>query len=541
MPPSHFTELVFLCMQTIQLHRRDTGLFPEQQLNLSYNQNAYIPFIREEFSIQGFEKGTDIRSEQFTQEQRNTLHDALVRQYSGVPNAERSLESIEQLTKPNTFTVTTGHQLSAFTGPAYFVYKILHVVRQTEELNRQFPEQQFIPVYWMASEDHDFEEIRSFQLFNKKYTWETDQQGPVGRFTMEGWDTLKAELHELFVNHPTAEIHALIDSLQGASYAEAFRCFVHHLFGKYGVVIVDGDDPALKRLFLPVIEKELRTGFSFKAVEKTTGELERHGVKIQVTPREINLFYIENGLRERIIANGDRFDIAGKGSYSLDALLQLANDHPELFSPNVVLRPLYQEIILPNVCYVGGAGEISYWLQLKRVFDAVDVPYPLIQVRNSVLWIDGGTHEKMEKLSLRIEQIFQPVDLLKKGYVEANSEEELDFSQLNKIVEALQKLMSEQAAQVDPQLANYAAAEGTRLEKQISGFQDKLYRASKGRHEKALKAIDHIADRLFPNGGLQERSMNFFQLTPDGNYSEKLDALKNNLDVFGNDLIVVLG
>ena len=526
-------------MQTVQINRTNTGLFSIQQLDLSYNQERFIPFINTVFSKEAFEDSADDKAKSFTKEQRAILVQALKKQYKNVSNAEASLKNIELLEQENAFTVTTGHQLSAFTGPLYFIYKILHVVKQCEELNASHHDYHFIPVYWMASEDHDYEEIKSFELFNKTITWETNQTGPVGQFDLSGWDEVKSAVRELFSNHPEAEIHGLIDTLQGEDYADAFRNFVHHLIGKYGVVIVDGNDTLLKSEFVPIMKKELTEQFAMEAVEKTNEELDREGLKIQVHAREINLFYCDKGIRERIVKFGDHFEIEGKGTFTMDEMMQLLEEHPQLFSPNVVLRPVYQETILPNVCYVGGAGEISYWLQLKRVFDAVNVPYPLIQVRNSILWIDAGSSDKIEKLSYSLDTIFQDVDLLKKRFVEEHSVEELDFTELDKQFDALKKTVMDSVISVEPNLENYGIAETVRIEKQLNGIKDKLYRQSKSRHEKSLKMIEQLKDRLFPNGGMQERSLNFFHLTPDGNYSQTMDFLKNNMQPFSGDLIVV--
>lgn len=526
-------------MQTVQINRNNTGLFSIQQLDLSYNQDRFIPFINTVFSKEAFEDIADAKSQQFTKEQRNALVEALRIQHNGLNNGEKSLKNIEALLNDNAFTITTGHQLSAFTGPLYFIYKILHVIKQCEELNASHPDYHFIPVYWLASEDHDYEEVKSFQIFSKTLTWETEQKGPVGKFDLTGWNAVMTEVKELFSNHPNSEIHQLIESFQGKNYAEAFRKFVHTLFHVYGLVIVDGDDAKLKKLFAPIIKQELNTQFSLEAVEKTNEELEREGLKVQIHTREINLFYCEKGIRERIIKFDDRFEIEGKGTFTMNELLKMVDENPELFSPNVVLRPVYQETILPNVCYVGGAGEISYWLQLKRVFDAAGIQYPLIQVRNSVLWIDAGSSDKIEKLHYSLDAIFQDVDLLKKRFVEENSEEELDFSELDKQFESLKKSILDSVISVEPNLESYGIAETVRIEKQLTGIKDKLYRQSKSRHEKSLKMIDQIKDRLFPGGGMQERKVNFFQLTPDGNYTETLDFLKNSMQPFSGDLIVV--
>lgn len=528
-------------MQTLQINRTVTGLFSLQQLDLSYNQNRFIPYLNHAFSLEAFEDIIEEKAREFTFEKRKVLVEAIEKQYCvdfNSASASNVFQNIQLLKENSTFTVTTGHQLSVFTGPLYFIYKILHVVKQCEELKIAYPNQNFVPVYWMASEDHDYEEIKSFFIFNQTISWETSQKGPVGRYSMDEFETVKLKMHELFHNHPDAEIHSLIDALNGENYAQAFHHFIHSLFKEFGVVIVDGDDRQLKQLFAPIIKDELTHQFSIQAVEKTNEELVKEGAKIQVTPREINLFYIENGFRERIQKFGDKFEIEGKGTFSLNELLELLEKSPEKFSPNVVLRPVYQEVILPNLCYVGGAGEISYWLQLKRVFDAVNVIFPLIQVRNSVCWIDANTSEKISKLSLLIDDVFMDADVLKKRFVEANSQDELDFTQLNNQLLVLKETLIKTVQSVDENLEGYAIAETVRLDKQLDSLKEKLYRQSKSKHEKALKNIDQIKERLFPNGGLQERVLNFFHLCPDGNYSEKLNFIKNNLQPFSGDFIV---
>lgn len=528
-------------MQTVQIHRKVTNLFSLQQLDLTYNQNRFIPFINTAFSLDAFEDIIEEKKKNYSSDTRFTLVNVLEKQYNEIllkDSTSKVVENIRLLKEATTFTITTGHQLAAFTGPLYFIYKILHVVKQCEELKTTYPDQNFVPIYWMASEDHDYEEIKSFSIFNRTLTWETHQSGSVGRFSMKDWEVVKDKMHELFQNHPTSEIHSLIDSLEGENYAQAFRNFVHTLVGNFGVVIIDGDDRELKRLFIPIIQKELKEQFSIQAVEQTNAELEREGAKIQITPREINLFYIENGLRERIQKFGDKFEIEGKGTFSLEDLLKMLDETPECFSPNVVLRPVYQEVVLPNLCYVGGLGEMSYWLQLKRVFDAVSIQYPLILVRNSVCWIDASTSEKMEKLSLSIDQLFLDTDLLKKRFVEQNSQDELDFTRLDERIELLKNEVIETVKSVDVNLETYAIAETVRLDKQLDALKDKLYRQSKSKHEKALKMIDQIKEKLFPNGGLQERSLNFFHLCPDGNYSDKLTFIKNNLHPFSGDFLI---
>ena len=526
-------------MKIVQINRTSTGLFSIQQLDMVYNQNRFIPFIEQAFSKDAFEDALDRKKENYSKENRTVLVDVLAKQYANITATDEVNRNIAILQKDSTFTITTGHQLSLFTGPAYFVYKILHVIKQCEELKKVHPENDFVPIYWMASEDHDFEEIQSMHLFNQSVTWESEQKGPVGRFDLEGIQQVKEQLKSFFGNHLTSELVRLIDDFSGDTYGKAFRKFVHGIFGRYGLVILDGDDPQLKKIFAPIMKKELSEQFALQAVELTNEELHREGAKIQVTPRDINLFYIEKGFRERIVKFGDRFEIEGKGTFTLDELNKMLDSTPASFSPNVVLRPLYQEFVLPNLCYVGGAGEISYWLQLKRVFQSVNVVYPLIQVRNSVIWIDANSADKMEKLQLTIDDIFRDADALKKRFVEAHSSEELDFSKLNAAILALKEEMISTVAGVDENLNQFAIAETVRVDKQLDALKDKLFKQSKAKHEKALKMIDQLKEKLFPGNGLQERKTNFFQLTPDGNFAETVDVLKNNMLPFSGDLLVV--
>jgi len=527
-------------MQTFQIKRENISGITAQQLALVYNQAQFLPFTSRVFSQEAFQGTIEIKSKSYAITTRKVLVNVLKSNYSKLQNNSECLKNIELLEKENTFTITTGHQLSAFTGPLYFIYKILHVIKQCEELKKIYPTNNFVPVYWMASEDHDYEEIKSFSIFNKTLTWETVQTGPVGRFSLDGFSDLKEQLKGFYSNHPSSEVMHLIEKMDGKNYADLFFKFIHQLFGKYGLLILDGDNRDLKRIFSPILKEELKTQFSYNAVEKTNGELTKDGLKLQVNAREINLFYIDKGIRARIIAENDTFMIEGKGAFSFEQLSQMIDETPECFSPNVILRPVYQECVLPNLCYVGGLGEISYWLQLKGVFDHVSIPYPLIQVRNSLLWIDSATNDKMIKSEMTLDRVFMDAHILKKLFVSENTDEELNFDSLDSIGEELKKALIENARQVDSNLENYGTSEAVKLEKQLNGFKEKLYRQTKTEHDSTLKSIDQIKERLFPNGRMQERSINFFQFCPDGHYSDKLDELMKAMNPFEGDLIVLM-
>lgn len=527
-------------MQYFNFHRGDLQLFGKKHLDLVYNQPLFSSLINQPFSLDAFANQMEQKSQKFSVEKRKVLVEALTNQYNEVSNNGRALELISSLQNQNTFTVTTGHQLSLFTGPLFFVIKILQTIKQAEVLNAKYKDRCFVPVYWMATEDHDFEEIQKANLFSDELIWESNQKGPVGRFELDGLDEVKSRISALYQNHPESEIHELIKAYDGNNLAEATRNLVHFLFSDFDLVIVDGDDALLKKAFAPIMKQELENSFSFDAVTKTNAALEELGGKIQIHAREINLFYIEKGLRSRIEQKGEDYFIEGKGHFKKDTMHNLLEERPECFSPNVVLRPLYQETILPNLVYIGGGGEIAYWLQLKGVFDAVQITYPLIVVRNSVLFVDIITAKKIEKNDLKLSDVFESADILKRNYVEANAGEELDFSDLDNALLNLGEKVTTQITSVDPAMEQFAAAEVVRLDKQIESIKDKLVKRSKAKHDGAMKQIDQIKDRLFPNGKLQERTSNFFSFCPDGTFRNRLKEFYDAIDPNEKDFIVMV-
>jgi bacillithiol biosynthesis cysteine-adding enzyme BshC len=525
-------------MKSHHFPRKDSNCFSSQQLLLTDDQEALQDFIGLPFSEENLNTQTTIKSTFFTVEKRNLLVSVLSKKYSSVANVSASLKNIASLENENCFTITTGHQLSLLTGPLYFIYKILHVIKQCELLNEKFPEKKFVPVYWMASEDHDFEEVKSFLLYGKTISWESEQAGAVGRMNLFGLSTVVDQIKQFFVNHPESEIHQLIDKLNGNTYGEAFFQFVHELFGSFGLVILDGDEEAFKTAFKPLFKQELTTQFSHKEVVKTNEKLASKNFKIQVHPREINLFFLSENKRERIIANGTDFQI-GENNFTSNEILDLLEKYPASFSPNVVLRPLYQEFILPNICYVGGVGELSYWLQLKSTFEKAAIPYPIIQARSSVIWIDKNNKEKLDQLHFEIDSIFKSTPDLKKEFLLNNEEETIEFTLQDFQFNQFKSDLIHKSEMIDPSVKSWIEAEFTRIEKQVDGIKNRLEKSVKSKHEKALRSIEQLKEKLFPSNGMQERSFNFFQFCPDGNYKNKLQNLYTEIEPFNSSILIL--
>jgi bacillithiol synthase len=448
--------------------------------------------------------GEQIREKQLDPEHRQVLVGELERQYGTLaalqPEVKRNLGL---LARPATFTVTTGHQLNIFTGPLYFVYKIVSTINLARQLKAAYPDYDFVPVYWMATEDHDFAEVNHFTLFGKPHAWETTQKGAVGRFSTETMADLLAQLPEI------EEMYKEAYRRQG-NLADATRDLTHTLFGKYGLVSVDGDSPALKALFKPVIRRELLEQPSHALVEATSEALAQH-YKPQVMSREINLFYLDQGLRERIVQEGEAFKVLHTNLvFSRQQIEALVESSPEKFSPNVVLRPVYQEAVLPNLAYIGGGAEVAYWFQLKAVFGAYGVPYPLVLLRDSAMYINRPSASRMQKLHLSPLDMFQELAVLKRQIAARFEPEGLNLVQEQQAIEAVFARISELAARIDPTLTKTVAAEAHKTHNALLGLEKKLVKANDTKYEIYFNQLTHLKEKLFPNGTLQERVENLF-------------------------------
>ena len=191
------------------------------------------------------------------------------------------------------------------------------------------------------------------------------------------------------------------------SYSTATIHLVNSLFGADGLVVAGMNDPDLKRGFIPILIEELVQQRSHELVGATSSQLNEVGFKTQATPRKINLFYLRDQIRERIVFDEGIYKVLNTDyKFNETELIAEVNQHPEHFSPNVVMRPLYQEKTFPNLAYIGGGGELAYWLERKSQFDHFKINYPMLIRRNSVLWLDQGMSKKIDKLNLNITDIF---------------------------------------------------------------------------------------------------------------------------------------
>ena len=475
-----------------------TGQFSPLFLDYISQQEKLAPFYNRFPDVAAFEG--QLAEKKFDESKRQVLVDALERQYQSIDTKP----DFSVLLQPNTFTVTTGHQLNIFSGPLYIVYKLITTIKLARKLKETYPDYTFVPVYWMATEDHDFAEINHFSLFGTNYSWQTEQRGAVGRMNPQ-------ELKILFNEIP--EKLSLFEEayLKQSTLADATRFYVNELFGAEGLVCLDADDAALKRIFAPVMQDELMQQKSGELVQRQTEKLEALGYKTVIAPRDINLFYLDNQVRERIERkeNGTYRVLHTSLTFSEDELLAELAEHPERFSPNVVLRPLYQEMILPNLAYIGGPSEVPYWLQLKPVFEQYKTTFPILMPRNFALYVPAVSAKRINKLGLTPEELFQDTITLKHEYIEHHTRHSLKFDNENITVNKALDAILHKAQMVDPTLEKAVLAETKRFANAVARLEKKMRRAEERNQEVGIRQLMAVKNELFPNGGPQERSENF--------------------------------
>lgn len=494
----------------------------------------------ENFKDQIEEKGNNFNiNDNF---KRQVLVSVLEKQYFNFEVSETTLNNIQLLNHSNTFTITTGHQLNLFTGPLYFLYKIVSTINLCKELKLAYPKYNFVPMYWMATEDHDFEEINYFNFKDKKIKWNKESFGPVGRLSTDGLNKVFDEFSaELGMGENANYLKELFQKsyLEHSNLADATRFLANELFKNEGLVIIDGDSIELKQLFIPFAKEELLNQTSFKKVTETNLQLEHY--KIQVNPREINLFYIEDHLRERIVFEDGKYKVnSTKIEFTTEEILTELENHPEKFSPNVILRPLYQEVILPNLCYIGGGGEIAYWLELKSNFEAFNVTFPIVLVRNSVLLATQKQVQKADKLELNWSDFFSNQTDLINQKTKQLSKFTIDFSEQKEHLKKQFEQLMDIANQTDKSFIGAVKAQEVKQTKGLENLEKRLLKAEKRILNDQLQRITLLQDDLFPNQSLQERKSNFSEFYIEFGEELKCKLLKELHPLESNFSIITL-
>ncbi|MCB0770247.1 MAG: bacillithiol biosynthesis cysteine-adding enzyme BshC [Flavobacteriales bacterium] len=471
------------------------------------------------------------RTRTFDAGSRSVLCAALDRQYNGIEVGEEVAANLRALRADGTLTVTTGHQLCLFTGPLYVPFKILNVIRLARSASARL-DRPVVPVFWMASEDQDSEEIDHTYMNGSKITWQGTSAGAVGAMRLKDIDAaVEAAIQALGSGQDAERIAELLRACYAPDHtlAQATRLFVNALFGRFGLVILDGDDPELKRLFAPVLREELLNQVAERSVRYANDRLEGH-YGVQAHAREINLFHLRPGHRSRIVLKADHFQVLDNGPrWSLEEMLAEVDRNPQDFSPNVILRPVYQEVVLPNIAYVGGGGEIAYWMQLRWLFQALQVPMPVVLLRTSAAAIGIKHLRQWEALGLSVADLFEPLEEVRTRVARTRSSFPVDVEAERRDLNVFYDALMERAAKVDVTLKGAVDARRTRALRGLEQVGKALVRAAKRQQEVDLRQLDTVHAALFPSGSLQERRENILPTLATRGVLE-LDRLMNELD-----------
>ena len=497
---------------------QETGYFSKLICDYLEEKEGLKPFYNRFPHLENFKEQLLEKKAAFPPESRKILVEALNNQYANSAISEATQENINALGEKHTFTVVTGHQLNLFTGPLYFLYKIISTINLTQQLKESYPDYEFVPVYWMATEDHDFDEINYFNFKGKKVRWNLDAKGAVGRLSTAGLEDVLEVIRSQFGKTDTA---AMLTKLFEEAYvahptlAEATRYIADTLFGSYGLVVLDGDDTKLKQLLVPYMKKDVFDQLPFELVTKSIAMLSQvsDSYKIQVNPREINYFYLKEGLRERIVEKNGNFLVNNTDiQFTKEALELEMEQYPERFSPNVIARPLYQEVILPNLCYIGGGGELAYWLELKSYFEALNVPFPMLLLRNSALVMTNKQKEKAKKLHLTNTDLFLKQNTLINKKIREISNIAIDFAPQKKLLEKQFEALYDLTLETDKSFLGAVKAQEIKQKKGLDHLEKRLLKAQKRKLKDHVLRLTSLQNELFPSNSLQERQLNFSEL-----------------------------
>ena len=540
METSQIQKAKSLGMKTHKLAFDQVPQFSKRDIAYTNGVKELRPFYKYDVELSAFEqviedkkKGVKFRKE---------LVEVLTHQYAELSADAKVINNITALAHENTFTIITAHQPSLFTGPLYYIYKIVSAINLTEQLNEEYPNYKFVPVFILGAEDHDFEEINHVNLFGKKIVWKNEEKGAVGQMKTASLKNVISELENILGQSENAK--SIFEKIKKAYtehdlYVNAAKAFTHELFKEKGLVIANMNDPKLKRCFIPIIKQEILEQVSQKIVTTTQQELEAVGFKAQATARAINFFYLKNQIRERIVFENGQFEVLNTNiTFSRKEMEAEIDNHPERFSPNVVMRPLFQELIFPNLAYIGGGGELAYWTERKAQFEFFGINFPMLIRRNSVLWLDKGSNKKIKKLGLSVPDVFKETESLIKSFVKTAAEEELHFDKEKETIKSVFQQVFEKTIKVDHSLGKTVRAEEAKQIKSLDQLEARIHRAEKRKHETSLNQIRSLKEKLCPANGLQERKDNFlaFYLKYGDQF---LEVLFENLDPMDKRMIIV--
>lgn len=458
---------------------------------------------------------------------RNEISNIISEQYKSFDASSKTLKNITLLKNKETIAVVTGQQLCILGGPLYTFYKIITAIKLCSHLSERYDNYDYVPVFWLEGDDHDFDEVRSINILNDNneiikvsYTDEEideDQnRGSIGRLNFK--ESISDFLKEINVQLKNTEFKtSLMEHLNSFYSAEktfktSFKELLFWLFDQYGLIIFDPQDKQIKELLKPVFKKEI-TNFRLHTEKLVNISANLEGVyHAQVKIRPINLFYNYDEGRYLIEPVENEFRLKGKRKkFSLDEILNLIETEPEKFSPNVLLRPICQDFLLPTGFYVGGPSEIAYFGQILPLYEFYDLDPAIIYPRSSATLLEKSINSVLEKYGIRILDIFIDPNKLKNNIINSISDKNLDeiFKEAKTQIDLTFDNLKEKLFELDKTMSAVTVKYRQKVQSYVDELNGKASDAQKKRYEITLRQIDKASVNLFPNQNFQERELSF--------------------------------
>ena len=478
-------------------------------------------------------------------------------QYQGLNASDSTLSNIDALSFNNTLAVVTGQQLGLLGGPLYTIYKIITAIKLAEKLNNQYANYNFVPVFWLEGDDHDFEEVSSVSFINKQgelaslaYNDGLDAEtnrGSVGNIVFN--ENIKNFVNVFFENLRDSEfipeLKSQIEELYkpGNTYKQAFKQLMFNLFDKYGLVIFDPQDPEVKKLLIPIFQNEI-SDFRRNTnilVERSARLEEIYHAQVKVKP--INLFYTLDGGRYLIEPGENEFKLKGKRKkFSYEELMKTIENEPEKFSPNVLLRPVCEDYLLPTAFYIGGPGEISYSAQVHPLYEIYKVPSPILYPRGSATLFEKNVPVFLERYNINVNEMFVAPEELKIKVLNSISEIKLDtlYEKSAEEIDLIFDRLKESLFGIDKTISDAGEKYRQKTLHSLNEFKQKAIEAQKRKYDVVLKQFEKVSSSIMPEGVLQERVFSLFYYL--GKYgSGFVDNIYNelNIDEFEHQIITL--
>ncbi len=447
-------------------------------------------------------------------------------QYSSFKISDKTKNNIEQLANKNTLAVVTGQQLGILGGPLYTLHKIITAIKLSQQLSERYDDYNFVPIFWLEGDDHDFNEVRSTKIID-----EANNLVTIGYGEEIGEEDAKQSVGLLKFNESIGELISQLDSLlrdtefkkplvdelksyysAGKSFKNSFKELTHSVFDEYGLVILDPQDKRLKELLKPVFKKEISEfrNYTDKLVHVSAELEEVYHAQVKVNP--VNLFLNVDDARYSIEPVENQFRLKRKRkTFEREELLEIVENEPERFSPNVLLRPICQDYLLPTAFYVAGPSEISYFAQVKSLYSFFNVSPPIIYPRSSATYVEKSITKTLDKYSISIGDLFIDVDNVKKGVIKSITETSLEdvFSSVTIEIELAFDRLKEKLFELDKQTADGSKKYRDKILGALDELKGKAEKTEQKKYEVTLRQIDRAAINLYPNSNLQERELNF--------------------------------